>query len=112
MGKFLTLVFCMTALYALSPLVLAEEKDRGVTRYGVTYNIAEDREIEKIGGVYEPEGLDKYMKRKFDELSSNLQRLDARLAALETRFSEITGLLEDRSKKERPVSENNRAVVT
>lgn len=65
------------ALY-LIPSTYAEEiidEDTGVRRYGVVHNIAEDRKVEKIGGTYEPEGLDKYLKRRLDEVNSKIDKL-------------------------------------
>lgn len=52
----------------------AEEalEDTGVKRYGVVHNIAEDRHIEKIGGAYEPEGIDKYNRRHFDRIHDEI----------------------------------------
>jgi len=42
---------------------------------GVVRNIASDRKMEKIGGISEPEGLDKYIKRRMDALDSALAEL-------------------------------------
>lgn len=64
-------------------LAAADEKDAGVVRYGVTHNIAEDRVVQKIGGIYEPEGLDKYMKRKFDEIHTKIDAMQEKLAGIE-----------------------------
>ena len=57
---------------------------------GVAWNIADDRKLENTAGVYGPEGLDKYMKRYFDQLfaktdqlSSKIDKLSAQIAALE-----------------------------
>ena len=62
----------------------------GVTAYGVIHNIAEDRKIEQIGGTYEPEGLDKYMKRKFDELGARLDQMNHRIQNIETKISNLS----------------------
>ncbi|MCM8774743.1 MAG: hypothetical protein NC930_00065 [Candidatus Omnitrophica bacterium] len=62
---------------------LQAQEDTGVKKHGVVYNIAEDRELEKIGGIYEPEGLDKYVKRKFDMVLQKMDDLDARMTNVE-----------------------------
>lgn len=67
------------------PLLYAQE-DSGVQKFGVIYNIAEDRQIEKIGGVNQPEGLDKYMKRKFDALQEQINALDRKIAGIEEKL--------------------------
>lgn len=78
----LTVLFC-SQVFAQS---------NGVKKHGVIYNIAEDRQVEKVGGIYEPEGLDKYMQRRFDAM-------DQRLSAIESQISqtraEILKVLEE-----------------
>ncbi|MBI3306656.1 MAG: hypothetical protein HYZ84_02460 [Candidatus Omnitrophica bacterium] len=65
------------------------EKDAGVKSYGVIHNIAEDREVEKVGGIYEPEGLDKYMKRKFDEVNVKMNAISVKIDALTASLKDI-----------------------
>ena len=50
---------------------------------GFRHQIAVDRKIEKYGGLYEPEALDVYMKRKFDALSEQIAQLQEKLEAVE-----------------------------
>lgn len=70
--------------------VWADENDNsGVVRYGVTHNIAEDRKVEKVGGIYEPEGLDKYMKRKFDDLEAKIEGLAEKIEGLTRSIKDI-----------------------
>jgi len=68
----------------------ASTNDVSVRKMGVAWNIADDRKLENTAGVYGPEGLDKYMKRYFDQLfaktdqlSSKIDKLSAQIAALE-----------------------------
>lgn len=75
-----------------TPFVRAEDVsggDQGVERNGVVFNIAEDRQIENIGGTYEPEGLDKYFKRRFDQLSGVVERLEAQVTAMDKKITVI-----------------------
>lgn len=76
---FLLVVFIVPMADIFSPHVMAEiqvsDKDESVKWLGVAWNIADDRKMENINGRYEPEGLDKYMKRYFDELSSKIDQL-------------------------------------
>ncbi|MBU9889687.1 MAG: hypothetical protein KTQ49_07455 [Candidatus Omnitrophica bacterium] len=64
-------------------------EDQGVRRLGVTWNIAEDRRIENDGGLYQPEGLDKYMKRLVDGLSARIDRLAQENQALEGKIDQL-----------------------
>lgn len=59
----------------------------GVKKYGFVHNIAEDRKLVKVGGVYEPEGLDLYLKRLFDGLSARLLRLEDKIDRLDKRLA-------------------------
>ena len=67
----------------------ASEKDVSVRKMGVAWNIAEDRKMENSGGVYQPEGLDKYMKRYFDELSAKVDQLAEQNNRLEKKVDEL-----------------------
>jgi hypothetical protein len=73
--------------------VMAEDTIKGVKAHGVIHNIAEDRRIEKIGGLYEPEGVDKYMKRHFDKINERIrsleQQLDKLVASIEVIKKEV-----------------------
>jgi|GEM_PF-1806539 len=64
------------------PLLFSAEENKnvgGVLSHGVVFNIAKDRKIEKIGGIYEPEGIDKYVERKVNELSERMAKFEAQL---------------------------------
>lgn len=66
-------------LMSVASSSFADDDDTGVKSHGVIYNVAEDRRMEKIGGVYQPEDLDKYMKRHFDSLEQKLDNIASRL---------------------------------
>lgn len=86
MGWFLIALLILSSARPvyLTAVEAKEEVDAGVVRYGVTHNIAEDRVVQKIGGIYEPEGLDKYMKRKFDEIHAKIDTMQEKLTAIES----------------------------
>ena len=67
----------------------ASGKDVSVRKLGVAWNIAEDRKMENISGIYEPEGLDKYMKRYFEQLSSKVDQLIEQSNRLEKKVDEL-----------------------
>jgi len=72
----------------------AEDGETGVKKYGVVHDIAEDRQINRVGGIYEPEGLDRYLKRKFDALFEKIGGMESRLQKMETGISEVQQSLE------------------
>lgn len=100
---FWMLILCLVLSSMMSGNALAEdESSEGVTKFGVTHNVAPDREIVKVGGRYEPEGIDFYLKRKFDatdtrmvELINKLDEMDKRLKSLEEKlellFNKLAG---------------------
>lgn len=79
-------IFCLTLLALPAG---AEPEDGGQKKYGVVHNIADDRQLERVGGIYEPEGLDKYMKRRFDGLGEQIGSVESRLAGLENQMAQI-----------------------
>ncbi len=83
---------CVLGLtFALSSFLHGAEdaaQEKGVTHNGIVFNIAKDRKIEKIGGLYEPEGIDKYVERKIDEVN-------VRIAVLEEKLNESNKKLDD-----------------
>lgn len=82
------------AALLISAQVWAQEGDGGQKKYGVIHNIAEDRLVERVGGIYEPEGIDKYMKRRFDDLAAQINRLDSRMAQMESQIARILQIAE------------------
>jgi len=71
----------------------SEAQEGGQKKYGVIHNIADDRLVERVGGIYEPEGIDKYMKRKFDEVSAQIAGLERKMADVEQKLDSIEMLL-------------------
>ena len=68
--------------------VHAQEKKEGkVEKFGVIHNIADDREVINVGGIYEPEGLDIYLKRKFDDLLTRIKSLEDKTNELSQQLS-------------------------
>lgn len=82
------------AAVLLSSIEASYAEDGGQKKYGVIHNIAEDRQVERVGGIYEPEGIDKYMKRRFDDLAAQINRLDSRMAQMETQITRILQIAE------------------
>lgn len=81
-------------LRAGSGLLCAEEEAvPGVKKYGVVHNIAEDRRVEKVGGLYEPEGLDIYIKRHLDAFGAKIEALESKLDDFEKKLDETSGLI-------------------
>lgn len=79
-------------------------QEGGQKKYGVIHNIAEDRQVERVGGIYEPEGLDKYMKRRFDDIVTRLEALDSRLGAIEAELVSLREMMEQEQKESTLVS--------
>jgi hypothetical protein len=80
-----TFLFFVTIMFTFSQSGLSE----GVKKYGVVHNIAEDRIFENIGGLHEPEGLDKYMKRHFDSLQLKINELSGEIRALTMQVNDV-----------------------
>jgi hypothetical protein len=96
--KFRCLNLLLVLLLCVPCLAQAEDEEGGQQKYGVIHNIADDRKVEKVGGIYEPEGIDKYMKRRFDAM-------DERLGAIEGQIAQISADVKDLGKK---IEESNK----
>ena len=59
-----------------------QDLDEGIEKVGVIHNIAGDRLVENVWGIYQPEGIDKYMKRRFDQVEGDIAAVNAKLAAI------------------------------
>lgn len=81
MGR-LNKMFWLTALAVLTLPGFVSAQSGGVKKHGVVYNIAEDRQVEKVGGIYEPEGLDKYMQRRFDALENRMSQIEDQIGKM------------------------------
>lgn len=81
----LSVLFFVVLLAAIPVLTNAQDEDesQGVKRYGVVHNIAPDRQVVNVGGIYEPEGLDIYLKRQLDRVDSRLGSIESKLSKLE-----------------------------
>ncbi len=86
----LSLALSFFFLFAAIPLIAGEKSstDPEEAKLGVVFNMANDRKIEKTGGIYEPEGLDKYFSRRMDKMSEQI-------AGLEKQIGGMKGLLEE-----------------
>ncbi len=78
---------CSTGLQAATEV---SSKDQAVQEVGVAWNMASDRKIENDGGIYQPEGLDKYMKRYFDQFNAKIDQLIERSDRLEKKIDELS----------------------
>jgi hypothetical protein len=68
--------------------------EKGVTSRGVIFNVAEDRRIDHLGGYQEPESIDKYIKRKFDDVYAQLNVITEKLDGISTRLETLSRLSE------------------
>ncbi len=99
------LTLCLALVFSSSPVLSQEDggEDTGPTPGGVTvggmiFNMAPDRRTELIGGKIEPEGLDKYMKRRFD---ASDQKLDTMASQIEKLLREMEQLKSSGSEKDK-----------
>jgi hypothetical protein len=61
----------------------------GVKSRNVIFDVSDDRRIEVKGGLQEPEGLDKYMRRKFDAVDEQLKQLSEKLDKMQVSMDDI-----------------------
>ncbi|HNX69519.1 MAG TPA: hypothetical protein PLL75_06210 [Candidatus Omnitrophota bacterium] len=95
----MVVMVCLASVLSFAGRVSAldvSSQDESVKKVGVAWNIAQDRKIENDGGLYQPEGLDKYVKRlteqlsvKIDQLSSKLDRLSTQNDRLEKKVDQL-----------------------
>ncbi len=79
----------MLCPFCLMAGVNVSDEDQSVKKLGMAWNIAEDRNIENDGGIYQPEGLDKYMKRLISNLSAQIDQLDKQNQRLEKKLDSL-----------------------
>ena len=70
-------------------------KDESVKKMGVAWNIAEDRKIGNYAGIYQPEGLDVYMKRYFDQFSAKVDQLTQKIGQLSEQSNRLEKKVDD-----------------
>ncbi|MEI7751504.1 MAG: hypothetical protein WCJ71_05355 [Candidatus Omnitrophota bacterium] len=87
-------VFLLVGLWVFAGSLQAatnvSSKDQAVQEVGVAWNMASDRKIENDGGLYQPEGLDKYMKRYFDQFTAKIDQLIERTDRLEKKIDALS----------------------
>jgi hypothetical protein len=88
-GLFLLVGLCVCGA-GVQAATQVSSKDQAVQEVGVAWNMASDRKIENDGGLYQPEGLDKYMKRYFDQFSAKIDQLIERTDRLEKKIDALT----------------------
>jgi len=64
-------------------ILWADDEKKGVLAAGVIHNIAPDRKVERVGGIMQPEPLDLYLKRLFEQMYTKMDVLDERLQRIE-----------------------------
>lgn len=103
-GMFPALAFSLGILFGGLP-AFAEE-DQGIKQYGVVFDIAQDRKVENAGGIYQPEGLDKYMKRLIDDLAARITALEETHKRTEQKMDQALALLKEQKVKEAAAPDN------
>ena len=89
--KYLNISFLVMVLIVSSNAWAADErKEEGVKHNGVVFNIAKDRKVEKIGGIYEPEGLDKYVERRMNEVTEHMNRIEAQVEKISQKLEAMS----------------------
>ncbi len=102
---FKTLVFSFCALSCGLPGFTADN-DEGVKKFGVVFDIAKDRKVENVGGLYQPEGLDKYIKRLTDDLTVKMSALEEANKRNEQKLDEVLALLKDQKAEKNSAQKN------
>jgi len=87
------------------------EKDASVKRYGVVWNVAENRKFENINGVYQPEDLDKYMKRYFEQLLAKTSELSMKIDSLSGQVAQLEAQIKTLSEKKGAAASVSRSVL-
>ncbi len=78
------------------------DKEKGErTAEGLNFAIAEDRRIVRNGQFIEPEGLDKYLGRKFDKMTSVLGEINGAILDMGQRLSRLESSMEKFIKSQR-----------
>lgn len=83
------LALCLAAPCVIMAVTDVSSQDESVRKLGMNFNMAEDRRMENIGGIYQPEDLDKYMKRHFDALNSKIDQLAMQNQRMEQKLDQL-----------------------
>ena len=86
-------------------------QDESVKKLGVAWNIAEDRKIANYAGVYQPEGLDIYMKRYFDQFSAKIDLLTQKIGQLSEQSDRLQKKVDDLLSKNPKASTSSSAQI-
>ena len=93
MKNYFLVTFFIFLFLVVSPVSLSYGEDGvkegGVRKYGVIQNVAPDRQFERIGGKYEPEGLDIYIRRLFDDVFLRVEGIEAKLDNLKKQVDQV-----------------------
>ena len=65
----------------------------GVKYKGVDFNVENDRQFVRVGGVHQPEGMDTYNKRYFDKVSRQIAALSEQNEELKKEIVELQNLI-------------------
>jgi len=91
---FLTLLFL-----AWLPLGSADDnssnKDQGVKVNGVIFDMANDRRVETVGGIAQPEDMSKYVQRKIDGVNAQISSLQSKVDHMEEQMDNMLELLKN-----------------
>lgn len=85
------------AFQSIAEDVDTETEARGVQSHGVIHNIAKDRRVERIGGLYQPEGLDIYLKRHLDVIQTQMKQMENEMQQMREDLKVIRLALENSS---------------
>ena len=89
--KYIKIIFLAIGLMiSVSAWAADQKKEEGVKHNGVVFNIAKDRKVEKIGGIYEPEGLDKYVERRMNEVTEHMNRIEAQVEKISQKLEAMS----------------------
>ncbi|MDD5671845.1 MAG: hypothetical protein PHN49_09410 [Candidatus Omnitrophica bacterium] len=75
-----------------------DDVDVGVNKKGFVWNIAKDRRVEKVGGVYQPEGEDVYLSRRLEQLQGDIKSLQTQMTEIGQTVKDIKAMLQTSNK--------------
>ena len=91
------IVFSIFLILTLVPSALADEnstnRSPGVKVNGVLIDMANDRKVDTVGGIAQPEDLSRYVQRKVDGVSSQVIALQNKVNRMESQMNDMLALL-------------------